>query len=402
MQYAPIALFTYNRADHTKQAVESLLKNEEAKYSDLFIFSDGPKNEKAAEGVKANRTFIRSLKDANDNDNVNHNLNLNEDENEDYDNDEEYLNHNLNLNENPEPLNCTAGAFEPAHEVSDLNSEALAEVLNQRETQIEPACKASDLNQTLLPECRSRAFKSVTIIEREKNWGLANSLIAGITEIVNKYGRVIVVEDDLILSPYFLKYMNDALEKYENEDRVGAVSAYVPTIERNLPETYFLYHFHCWGWGTWRRAWDLLETDSRVLLRKLRFKRNKFDVDGSAGAYGSLYCQKVGLVDSWWVRFYASLFIEKKLILYPRYSLVTNNGQDGTGTHVGSGKIVSDNIHYVAKPICVKDITIEESKEGYEAFKKAFSAKKVKESGIISAIKQFKSFFRRLFYIDCL
>lgn len=316
MQYAPIALFTYNRADHTKQAVESLLKNAEAKYSDLFIFSDGPKNEKAAEGVKKNREYIKTLKDGNGNVNGN--------------------------------------------------------------------------------------FRSVNIIEREKNWGLANSLIAGITEIVNKYGRVIVVEDDLILSPYFLRYVNEALEKYEEEEKVGAIAAYVPTTDTSLPETFFLYHFHCWGWATWKRAWGLLETDSRVLLRKLRFKKNDFDVDGSAGAYGNLYCQKVGLIDSWWVRFYASLFIAKKLILYPHHSLVTNNGQDGTGTHVGNGVVISDNIHFVSKPINIKDIEIKESKQGRNAFKEAFNAKRPIESRFKLKINGIISFIRRLLFIDCI
>ena len=149
MTYAPIALFTYNRADHTRQAVESLLRNSEAKDTDLFIFSDGPKNEKAAEGVKANREFIRTI----------------------------------------------------------------------------------------------TGFKSITIIEREKNWGLANSLIAGITDVINKYGRVIVVEDDLTLSPFFLRFMNEALEKYKDDDRVSSISAYVYPSENEYPINFFLHYF---------------------------------------------------------------------------------------------------------------------------------------------------------------
>ena len=315
INYAPIALFTYNRADHTKQAVESLLKNAEAKNSDLFIFSDGAKNEKAVEGVKKNREYIKTLKDGNVNGNGN--------------------------------------------------------------------------------------FRSVTIIEREKNWGLANSLIAGITEIVNKYGRVIVVEDDLILSPYFLQFMNEALEKYKDDERVSTISSYVPTIDPHLPETYFLYYFHCWGWATWKRGWDLLELDSRKLLRKLRFKKTKFDVGGGAGAYGNLYCQKVGLVDSWWVRLYASLFLEKKLTLYPHHSLVTNNGQDGTGTHVGTSKETRDmKITFISKPVKVDNVEVKESEYAYASFKKEFDMRLSANKNIGYYIDIIKSFIRRLFYID--
>ena len=361
MQYAPIALFTYNRADHTKQAVESLLKNEEAKYSDLFIFSDGPKNEKAAEGVKANRTFIRSLKDANDNDNVNHNLNLNEDENEDYDNDEEYLNHNLNLNEdenengkNSLPLGGTGWG---------------------------------------------RGFKSVTIIEREKNWGLANSLIAGITEIVNKYGRVIVVEDDLILSPYFLKFMNDALDKYKDEDRVASISAFLNPVEGVVPNTFFLRYFACWGWATWKRGWDILINDDRVLLKRLRWKKNDFNIGGTGPFYGILYCDKVGLNDSWAVRFYASQFLAGKLQLFPGKTMAVQTGTDGSGTHGVEAEDTFNFMHLCMEPLELGDIPVEESREMYDRFSE-FYGKRTDISPIKYWMSKITSSIRRFLGLD--
>lgn len=399
MQYAPIALFTYNRADHTKQAVESLLKNEEAKYSDLFIFSDGPKNEKAAEGVKANREYIRSLKNENETLTL-RNADATKREKTPYENDNANLNHNLNLNENenPEPLNCTAGAFVPAHEVSDLNSEALAEVLNQRETRLEPACKASGLNQTLLPECKSRAFKSVTIIEREKNWGLANSLIAGITEIVNKYGRVIVVEDDLILSPYFLKFMNDALEKYQDEDRVASISAFLNPVEGEVPNTFFLRYFACWGWATWKRGWDILINDDRVLLKRLRWKKNDFNIGGTGPFYGILYCDKVGLNDSWAVRFYASQFLAGKLQLFPGKTMAVQTGTDGSGTHGTGVDHKYDNMQLCMEPLKLGDIPIEESKLMYNKFSEFYG--KGQKRTIKERYVSIKSFVRRLLGID--
>ena len=305
-KFAPIALFTYNRADHTKRAVESLLQNAEAKDSDLFIFSDGPKNEKTVRGVADNREYIHTV----------------------------------------------------------------------------------------------TGFKTVTIVEREKNWGLANSLIAGITDVINKHGRVIVVEDDLILSSYFLKFMNDGLEKYKDDDRVGTITGFVPPIEEKLPETFFLTYFQCWGWATWKRAWDLLETDARPLLKGLRFKRKKFDVGGGVCNYGNLYCQKVGLVDSWYLRYYASLFLKGKLSLYPGRSVATNEGLDGSGTHCGAELKRSFEAHNSQTPIKVNDVEVIENLQVFRIFKKYFLSKQ-SGSFIKAAYYQFKSFVRRLLYIDC-
>lgn len=304
--YAPIALFTYNRADKTQRVVESLLKNAEAKFSDLFIFSDGPKTPEKKAGVEENRKYIHTIS----------------------------------------------------------------------------------------------GFKSISIVEREKNWGLANSLIAGITEVINKYGKVIVVEDDLILSPYFLQFMNEGLEKYKDDDRIGTITGFVPPIKETLPETFFLKYFQCWGWATWKRAWDLLETDARPLLKGLRFKKTKFDVGGGVGNYGNLYCQKVGLVDSWYLRYYASLFLKDKLSLYPGRSVAANDGLDGTGTHCGADLKRSFNAHNTQTPIVLKDIEVREDERVYQIFKNYFLPSNHKRS-MKSLYNQFKSFVRRLLYIDC-
>ena len=307
MNYAPIVLFTYNRPDHTKMAVESLLKNIEAKDSDLFVFSDGPKNEKAVEGVMQNRRYIHSIS----------------------------------------------------------------------------------------------GFKTIHIVEREKNWGLANSLIAGITEVINQYGKVIVVEDDLVLSPYFLQFMNDALEKYKDDDRVGTITAYVPPIKEDLPNTFFLMYFMCWGWATWKRAWDLLEKDPKPLLRGLRFKKTKFDVGGGVGNYGNLYCQKVGLVDSWYVRYYASLFLKGKLSFYPGHTLAANNGLDGTGTHSKGSAQKLYQVNCYNEPVYLTDIPVAENNNAYVLFSKHYMSGQHRSVLKIKWI-QLKSFIRRLMYIDCL
>lgn len=304
--YAPIALFTYNRADHTQRAVESLLKNAEAKFSDLFIFSDGPKTPEKKVGVEENRKYIHTIS----------------------------------------------------------------------------------------------GFKSISIIEREKNWGLANSLIAGITEVINKYGRVIVVEDDLILSPYFLQFMNEGLEKYKDDDRVSSISGFIPDVKEGLPDTFFLRYFECWGWATWDRAWKLLNTDTKYLLRKVRMRTYDFNFDGSCGLYGILYCQKVGSVDSWYIRLYASFYLANKLTLFPGHTLVTNEGFDGSGTHCKK-EAESSSIIFYNKPINITDIKIEENIEARKCMSSTFK-KSLPKDGLKSCYNRFKSFVRRFFYIDCI
>lgn len=304
MPHSPIVLFTYSRADQTKSAVESLLRNAEAPETDLFVFSDGPKNEDKVSAVKKNRDYIHTI----------------------------------------------------------------------------------------------TGFKSVTIIERETNWGLSRSLISGITDIVNKYGRVIVVEDDLVLSPYFLKFMNDALEKYKDDDRVSTISAFLNPMEGEVPETFFLRYFACWGWATWKRAWDLFNPDANDLLKQLRWKVNDFNIGGSSNFYGMLYCQKVGLIDSWAIRFYASHFLKGKLQLFPGRTMAIQHGMDGTGTHSGIDKTFA-NMKLNQTPIEVANIPVEESKDMYKAFSD-FYGKQVNKRSILYQYGRFKSFVRRLIGID--
>lgn len=245
-------------------------------------------------------------------------------------------------------------------------------------------------------------FKKVIVVEREENWGLANSLIAGISDIIKKCGRVIVIEDDLTLSPYFLRFMNEALEKYKDDDRVAAVSGYVYPTQEALPENFFLRYFNCWGWATWDRAWALLDTDTKRLLYKMRFRQKDFDLGGGLGAYGNLYCQKVGLVDSWWVRLYASFFLRGKLTLYPGRALSENEGMDGTGTHTDGTPQGTIHVPWAQAPVPVTDIKVEESREVYEFYKQYLLSQKEKEPWLTEQYANLKSFLRRLLCVDAM
>ncbi len=244
---APIVLFVYNRPWHTKQTVEALQKNELASESELFIFSDGPKNETVQEGVRDVREYIKTIK----------------------------------------------------------------------------------------------GFKKVHIIERDKNWGLANNIIDGVTKIVNEYGRVIVLEDDLVTSPAFLRYMNEGLEIYENVERVFHISGYMyPISKKDLPELFFLKQMLCWGWATWARAWKYFERNpekqSGMLTRK---QIRNFNLNHSYNYWRQLVENKKGSIFTWAVFWYLSIYLQDGLCLNPRDSLVKNIGFDNSGMHSGETKV---------------------------------------------------------------
>jgi len=243
MSLAPIALFVYNRPRHTRDTVEYLLENPQAKNSDLFIFSDGAKNREDLKKVKEVREYLSTIS----------------------------------------------------------------------------------------------GFKSVSLTERKDNRGLANSLIEGITQVCNTHGRVIVLEDDIIVSPYFLEYMNTALTRYENNERVMHISGYMFPVSdpARLPETFFYRATSCWGWGTWARAWRSFEADGRKLIDQITGQKRQrdFDILGTTGYTRMLREQTEGKINSWAIRWYASLFLTGGLCLHPAKSLARNVGHDGTGTH---------------------------------------------------------------------
>jgi len=181
-------------------------------------------------------------------------------------------------------------------------------------------------------------FKSVTIIEREKNWGLADSIVDGVTAVVNQYGRVIVLEDDIVTSPNFLQFMNEALELYKDEEHVMHISGYfLPVDTTGLPETFFYNHTSCWGWATWDRAWSNYCNDAAALLRGMKQQKRlrEFDLDGAFRFSSTLRANAAGRQKTWAVKWSASVFLERGYCLHPKQSFVQNIGTDGSGNHEG-------------------------------------------------------------------
>ncbi|MDQ2719732.1 MAG: glycosyltransferase [Bacteroidota bacterium] len=245
MNLAPIVLFVYNRPWHTQQALESLIKNDLAADSVLYIFADGPNENILDEKINETRKFIKSR----------------------------------------------------------------------------------------------QWCKEVIIIEKEKNYGLAESVISGVTKVLNEYGKIIVLEDDIIVSPYFLQYMNDGLNVYENEPKVISIHGYnYPVDSTGLPDTFFMKGADCWGWATWRDRWELLEKDAEKLWREIvsRNLQGEFDIQSSHPYTKMLKDQADNKIDSWAIRWYASAFLNNKYTLYPKESIVFNIGFDSSGTHKAS------------------------------------------------------------------
>lgn len=177
------------------------------------------------------------------------------------------------------------------------------------------------------------------LIKREKNWGLAENIKAGITQVIQDKGKVIVLEDDIEVSSGFLKYMNAALNIYEKEEKVMHISAYFSPIiwedKEKIAETFFYNHTSCWGWGTWARAWKNFEDDAEKLVKLLESKEkvNYFEIEGAYPFLEQLEGNAQGKLNTWQIKWYALVTLKGGLCLHPKVSLTRNTGFDGSGEH---------------------------------------------------------------------
>ena len=280
--FAPIALFVYNRPQHTNQTLQGLAQNHLAQQHHLYIFCDGAKT--------------------------------------------------------------------PADEAMVAEVRQIAQA--------------------------AQGFASITVVERERNMGLANSVIAGVTQLVNEFGRVIVFEDDLLSSPYTLTYFNDALTRYEHEPQVMHIGAYMYNLgEIDLPETFFYRAATSWGWATWQRAWNHFEPDIDKLIAQFTpDKIHQFSIEGTMNFWKQIEHFKSGKNNSWAIRWYASVFLNGGLTLNPAKSLIQNIGHDGSGTH-------SNNEDIYQVPISQQRVSyfpaeLSEDKAAYQAIKQFLKNRK--------------------------
>jgi len=272
---APIALFVYNRPEHTRRTLSFLQKNQLAENSRLFIFADGARTE-------ADRPKVEQVRQL---------------------------------------LNDVTG------------------------------------------------FKSVKVITNETNLGLADSIIRGVTQLTNEYGKVIVFEDDLLSSPYTLQYFNEALDKYEREEKVMHIGAYMYDLKNpSLPETFFYRAATSWGWATWARAWKNFEPDVDKLIAQFdQEKIHQFSIEGCMNFWKQVLQFKSGKNNSWAIRWYASIFLKCGLTLNPSKSFIQNIGHDGTGVHSNNEDIYQ--VRMAQKPVSKYPAEIKEDPVAYEAIK---------------------------------
>lgn len=288
MALAPVVLFVYNRPDHTRKTVEALQRNFLAKDSELFIFSDAPKNQAVTSGVTEVRRYLHTI----------------------------------------------------------------------------------------------TGFKKVLVVERQENWGLAQSIIQGVTEIVNKYGRVIVLEDDLVTSPNFLEFMNQGLEVYKDDSKAMEISGYCYPVKGELPDTFFFRQMTCWGWATWARAWKYFSPDAKQLLEEIKSRNllKEFNIDGVFNFSSQLEANIAGRIKTWAIKWYASAFLQGGLALHPAESLVQNIGHDNTGVHSTRTHLfyidnLADKVKVVRQPVVENPVAVLAIKTFLESIKPSFFQK---------------------------
>ena len=187
---------------------------------------------------------------------------------------------------------------------------------------------------------QTAGFKSVVAEYQQINLGLANSVIYGVTKILNIFEKAIVVEDDILIQPGFLSFMNDSLSMYAGRKDIFSISGYNYPLKYSskCKDDYYLsYRSSSWGWATWKDRWEKVDwavTNFSLLKDNINLKK-KFE-RGGEDLYPMLASQLNGKIDSWSIRFDFAHFENDATALHPKLSLVQNIGFDGSGTHDSS------------------------------------------------------------------
>ena len=216
--------------------------------------------------------------------------------------------------------------------------------------------------------------KKVTIRESHVNKGLANSIVQGVTEIVNTYGKIIVLEDDIVTSKGFLRYMNEALDLYENEPRVMQISGFMVPSKVGLEQTGLFRQPASWGWATWNTSWQYYDNQIDTLLTQFKEADEfEFNIENTYHHIEELIKNEKGILKTWLIRWYASMFIHGGLCLYPHESLVSNIGFGELSTHTKdkkmTKKIFNKSNHVSSVQLVCKQKNITESQAYLNSFK---------------------------------
>jgi len=241
-----IALFVYNRLEHTKNTINALKRNDVSNVT-LYVFSDGFKNSDDEKSVNQLRLYLKNIE----------------------------------------------------------------------------------------------GFSKVIVTESNENKGLAKSIISGVTSVLKKHETVIVLEDDLVVSPYFVDYMRNGLLKYKDDRQVMSIAGYsYPIFSETLEDksdTYFLKLTTSWGWGTWKDSWDFFEKDvDKIVQNFSKDEIKEFNINNSENYWKQVLLNKSKVIDTWAIFWYAAVYKNNGLTLFPKVSMVDNTGHDGSGTNCGA------------------------------------------------------------------
>ncbi|WP_075534791.1 hypothetical protein [Candidatus Pelagibacter communis] len=223
-------------------------------------------------------------------------------------------------------------------------------------------------------------FKEKKIIIREKNYGLYKNFVTGITDVCNEYDKIIVVEDDNKTSKYFLNFINDGLNVYQNEPEVCAINGWFYPNKNDLKETFFLKGGNTWGWGTWKRAWDKFNPNTDYLIKEIK-KRNlvkKFNLNNSFDYLSMLEKRDKNLNESHTIIWKASTFLNDMFSLYPSSSFVKNIGFDGSGIHNKKPDKLHEHSYIQEKKIIIQKSDIKENIDAIKFIKKFYRRNRIK------------------------
>ncbi len=228
---------------------------------------------------------------------------------------------------------------------------------------------------------KKKSCVELNIITAEVNRGLANSIIDGVTEVLKKHDRIIVLEDDCLVSPYFLNFMNNSLDFYKNSNYVGSISGYSPPI--NIPKEYkndifLISRTNSIGWATWEDRWNKIDWSEKPfnIISKDYKMIKKFNLCGS-DRYFRLGRQMKYNVQSWSVRFGVNQLLQGYATIFPKFSYVMDIGNDGTGVHyTNTQKFDVQLSKAIKRPVLIKDITTNKNVE--KAFYRFYSGNLVR------------------------
>ncbi|WP_273445920.1 glycosyltransferase [Neolewinella agarilytica] len=224
----------------------------------------------------------------------------------------------------------------------------------------------------------------VNLIEREENNGLAASIIAGVNEIIDRYGRVIVLEDDLVTAPGFLTFMNEGLRKYEKERKIFGLTGFkAPSKRPKGYNTFFLPVMSSWSWATWKDRWETVSFDGPALLQEVLLRGPASQLDLNGYPFGEMLENQVaGKINSWAIRFYTSMYLQERWFMYPSWSLVRNIGFDGDATHT-SYKHFLERVKIETDSLEVDDRPLEIDVRVFRSFRLGYGYLRGKVNGLL-------------------